>query len=129
MMEKVVVLICVYILLLSCSLDRDNPVDPHQGNILVPPQVTNIYIIEQNNFVSISWNGIVDIDGFYIYRSMSYDGFYERLPELDNNVTTYEDTDVDIVNNFYWYKLSAFINIDEDSEERLEGMRSEPHSW
>ncbi|OPX28834.1 MAG: hypothetical protein B1H06_02475 [Candidatus Cloacimonas sp. 4484_143] len=126
MMKKILFLIYISILLVSCSLDRDNPVDPHQGYIRIPPQVTNIFVIEQNNFVSISWDGIEDIDGFYLYRSMSYDGYYELLQDLENTVTLFEDTDVDIVNNFYWYKLSAYTTVGED---RLEGIRSEPHSW
>ena len=128
MMNKVVFIIAVSIFLLSCSLDRDNPVDPHQSSsIQVQTEETNIFVVKQYDLVSISWNGIADIDGFYIYRSMSYNGFYERLPELENTVTTYEDTNVEIADNiFYWYKLSAFINIGED---KLEGIRSDPHIW
>ena len=127
MMKKILFLIYISILLVSCSLDRDNPVDPHQSNIRVPQQVTNIFVVKQHNSVSISWDNIEEIDGFYLYRSMSYGGYYELLQDLENTVTVFEDTNVEIADNiFYWYKLSAYTIVGED---RLEGIRSEPHSW
>ena len=70
---------------------------------------------------------MMTVDGYYIYRSQSYDGLYELImDEDDETVSSYEDQGVDIPGNFYWYKMSAYILID---EEKLEGYRSEPKTW
>jgi len=70
-----------------------------------------------------------DANGYYIYRSMSHDGLFELIADIESNaVGAYLDTEnVNIMSNFYWYKMSAYKEIDED--EKLEGTRSVPHTW
>jgi len=126
---KNIVLIISVLFILSCSLDRTNPLDPLVSGQSAPNEVTNIQIsITENNTIIVTWNSVSNVDGFYIYRSQSYDGLYERIEDLQNinNINVYEDTDVDIPGNFYWYKMSAYIIVD---DEKLEGYRSEPKTW
>ena len=51
---------------------------------------------------------------------------YEKIEDLPFDIASYSDIDVDIMNNFYWYKMSAYKLIDGD---KLEGLRSEPYTW
>ena len=118
------------LLIMSCSLDRTNPLDPLVSNKEAPGRVTGIQVMTtENNTISITWNSMQAADGYYIYRSQSYDGFYALIIDIEkglNDIHEYEDLDVDIPGNFYWYKMSAYIIID---EEQLEGYRSEPITW
>ncbi|HCX72286.1 MAG TPA: hypothetical protein DHM37_01065, partial [Candidatus Cloacimonas sp.] len=45
--------------------------------------------------------------GYYIYRSLSYDGAYERIATIeDPTITSYEDEEVILTGEyFYYYKL------------------------
>ena len=125
---KYILPIILILFTISCSLDRTNPLDPLVSSINAPNEVTNIQVsITENNTIIITWNSMMTVDGYYIYRSQSYDGLYELiLDEDDETVSSYEDQGVDIPGNFYWYKMSAYILID---EEKLEGYRSEPKTW
>jgi len=115
---------------MSCSLDRTNPLDPLVSNKEAPGRVTGIQVMTtENNTIFITWNSMQAATGYYIYRSQSYDGFYALIIDIEkglNDIHEYEDLDVDIPGNFYWYKMSAYIIID---EEQLEGYRSEPITW
>ena len=125
---KYIILITLILFTISCSLDRTNPLDPLVSGTNAPNEVTNITIVTtENNTIIISWNSVNTVAGYYIYRSQSYDGLYKLiLDEENSSVSLYEDNDVDIPGNFYWYKMSAYILID---EEKLEGYRSEPKTW
>ncbi len=125
---KYIIPIILILFSISCSLDRTNPLDPLVSGNDAPSKVTNIAVaITENNTIIITWNSMMTVDGYYIYRSQSYDGLYELiLDEENNSVSLYEDHDVDIPGNFYWYKMSAYILID---GEKLEGYRSEPKTW
>ncbi len=125
---KYILLITLIRFTISCSLDRTNPLDPLVSGTNAPNEVTNITVVTtENNTIIISWNSVNTVDGYYIYRSQSYDGLYKLiLDEENNSVSLYEDNDVDIPGNFYWYKMSAYILI---NEEKLEGYRSEPKTW
>ena len=125
---KYILLITLILFTISCSLDRTNPLDPLVSGTNAPNEVTNITVVTtENNTIIISWNSVNTVDGYYIYRSQSYDGLYKLiLDEENNSVSLYEDNDVDIPGNFYWYKMSAYILI---NEEKLEGYRSEPKTW
>ena len=121
-------LIILLLFTISCSLDRTNPLDPLVSGTNAPNEVTNITIVTtENNTIIISWNSVNTVDGYYIYRSQSYDGLYKLiLDEENSSVSLYEDTYVVIPGNFYWYKMSAYILVD---GEILEGYRSEPKTW
>ena len=125
---KYIILIILILFTISCSLDRTNPLDPLVSGTDAPNKVTNIHVIVTlENTIEIVWNPVIASDGYYIYRSQSYDGLYELImDEDDEEVSSYEDDDVDIPGNFYWYKMSAYIEIDGI---KLEGYRSEPKTW
>ena len=123
------VLACI---VLSCSLDRTNPLDPNVSGIQAPPKVTGIFVSIVNNYwLHITWNDIsTEVNGYYIYRSMSHDGFYELIKKPDDDDTTYDDINVDISNNIYWYKMSAYSFVGDPADSlKLEGLRSRPHTW
>ena len=115
---------------ISCSLDRTNPLDPLVSNINAPNKVTNIQVVPiyaTDNKIIISWNPMINISGYYIYRSQYHNGLYVLIKdEGDIEESHYEDHEVDIPTNFYWYKMSAYIMVD---GEKLEGYRSEPKTW
>lgn len=125
---KYIILITLILFTISCSLDRTNPLDPLVSGTNAPNRVTDIDVaITENNTIIISWNSVNTVDGYYIYRSQSYDGLYKLIIDEENSsVSLYEDNDVDIPGNFYWYKMSAYIELDEG---KLEGYRSEPKTW
>ena len=125
---RYLILITLILFTISCSLDRTNPLDPLVSGTNAPNEVTNITVVTtEYNKIIISWNSVNTVDGYYIYRSQSYDGLYKLiLDEENSSVSLYEDNDVDIPGNFYWYKMSAYILI---NEEKLEGYRSEPKTW
>ncbi|MCF7858245.1 MAG: hypothetical protein K9N07_02820 [Candidatus Cloacimonetes bacterium] len=125
---KYLLIILITLLTLSCSLDRTNPLDPEVSNIHAPLKVYGITVtVTANNTTQISWSAMINIDGYYIYKSQSYNGYYKMIKdESDITADLYEDTDVDIPGSFYWYKMSAYVIV---NGEKLEGYRSEPKTW
>ncbi|MBN2461853.1 MAG: hypothetical protein JXB60_09640 [Candidatus Cloacimonetes bacterium] len=121
---RILILISLMFLLLSCSLERSNPLDPHNSGIEEPARV----IVDDLPLVSVgvvrlTWVLQTNIAGYYIYRSMSYDGYYERIatdyPAINDTIGGYDDYDEDLIShNWYYYKVSAF------NENGLEGLRS-----
>ena len=69
---KYIILIILILFSLSCSLDRTNPLDPLVSGNYAPSKVTNITVaITDNNTIIITWNSMMTVDGYYIYRSQS----------------------------------------------------------
>lgn len=130
-MFKITIVITLLLLLISCSLERNNPLDPLNSGVQAPNKVTgiNISVTEEDNVV-IQWDAMNSnyIDGYFIYRSQIYDGLYSIIFEPDETDSLYEDINVIISGNFYWYKMSAFKEIP-GTDKYLEGYRSEPKSW
>ena len=129
MFLKRVLILAFIIIITSCSLDRSNPLDPLNSGIQAPGKVTGIQInINDFNYIDISWNPMINVDGFYIYRSQSFAGLYSPLEAYTTSPTDslFEDQNVIIPDNFYWYKMSAFKIV---GNKKLEGYRSEPKSW
>ncbi|MCK4654586.1 MAG: hypothetical protein KAU01_09070 [Candidatus Cloacimonetes bacterium] len=129
MFLKKVLILAFIIILASCSLDRSNPLDPSNSGIQAPGKVTGIKVtINDFNYIDISWNPMINVDGFYIYRSQSFDGLYSILEDYITSPTDslFEDQNVIIQYNYYYYRMSAFINV---GGKKLEGYRSEPKSW
>ena len=125
---KYFVLITLILFILSCSLERTNPLDPLVSGEGYPGEVHNIHVaIPLSNSVTITWTQVTDADGYYVYRSQSYDGLYELIGVVDDNyVNGYEDSfDFNPQGNF-WYKVSAYSLVD---GEKLEGFRSDPTTW
>ena len=121
---------------LGCGLDRSNPLDPESGNINTPKLVTNISLTASgqgasNKYVTINWEILQehDANGYYIYRSRSYDGTFDLITEIFNREqSSYTDSDK-IVTGAYFYKMSAFVYLNQASpnnNERLEGPLNRP---
>ncbi len=115
-------------LILACSLDRSNPLDIEN----YPNKVLDIQVEPpENNKITITWDtdGHANDDGYFIYRSMSYHGYYVLLepPEgiTPSSTSFYEDEDIDM-GEWYYYKISAYRIID---SKKLEGYRSVPKTW
>ena len=130
-MFKITIIIITLSLVISCSLslERNNPLDPLNSGIQAPGKVTGINIsVTEENTIEIQWDIMnpIYIDGYFIYRSQTYNGLYSLIFEPDNADSLYEDTNVIIPGNFYWYKMSAYKIIE---DKKLEGYRSEPRSW
>lgn len=126
-MRKIFLFLIIILLTLSCSLERSNPLDTNN----YPNNVLGIQVsFPENNIVTITWDtqGHANDDGYFIYRSMSYHGFYELIKEIeDYSIDSYEDEDIIIGENiYYFYKMSAFRIIGLD---KLEGYRSDPKFW
>ena len=126
-MRKIFIFLIIFLLTLSCSLDRSNPLDIDN----YPSKVLGIQVsYPEDDKVTITWDtpGHANDDGYFIYRSMSYHGFYEFIQEIDDNtINSYEDEDIIIGENiYYFYKMSAFRIID---SKKLEGYRSDPKFW
>ncbi len=125
---KYFVLITLILFILSCSLERTNPLDPLVSGEGYPGEVHNIHIaIPVSNSVTITWTLVSDADGYYVYRSQSYDGLYKLIGVVDDSyVNGYEDSyDFNPQGNF-WYKVSAYSIV---GGEKLEGFRSDPTTW
>lgn len=78
------------------------------GNIEPPINVT----ITQNslNLVSIQWNSNNSfIDGYKLDRKVNNESWTYEYSVLGKNITSFND-DVDLENNFYTYKIYAFIS-------------------
>ncbi len=102
----------------SCSLDKSNPLDP-QGNpdMKIPPNIVGLSLASSNQQVKITWTHSTEVDKYYIYRSLTHDGDYERIKEINNtlNDNTMSTVDSDVVlSGLYFYKISGVKN-------RLEG--------
>ena len=120
-------------LLFSCSLKRNNPLDPQSHDIYIPANVKNFMIIGEwvesgnyvksyNNTVILEWDANEDeIEGYYIYRSRSYNGLYTKVKTVYSPNHSWTDTESSGIepNNWYYYKISAF------NAEGLEGYRSD----
>ena len=128
-MLKIVIAVISLLLIISCSLDRNNPLDPSVSGIQAPGKVTGINIsITEEYTIEIKWDTMnpTFIDGYFIYRSQIYDGLYSLIFEPNATDSLYEDINVVIPENFYWYKMSAYKIVE---GEKLEGYRSELKSW
>ncbi len=128
-MFKKFIVILLILFAVSCSLDRNNPLDPFHSGIQAPGKVTGINIsVTPETTIEIQWDPMnpIYIDGYFIYRSQTYDGLYSLIFEPDETDSLYEDINVVIPGNFYWYKMSAYKIVE---DKKLEGYRSEPKSW
>ncbi len=132
---KLIVIVFV-ISMIACGLDRSNPLDPENGNIDTPKLVTGIELSCSgqgaiNKFVTINWEPLQfnESNGYFIYRSQSYDGTYDRITVVrDNQQSSYTDSDK-IIPGAYFYKMSSFVYLNPanpNDNERLEGPLNRP---
>ena len=88
-MLKIAIATISLLLIISCSLDRNNPLDPFYSGIQAPGKVTGINIsITEEYTIEIQWEPMNPdfIDGYFIYRSQTYDGLYSIIFEPDEHV-------------------------------------------
>lgn len=120
------------IIITSCALSEDNPLH----NKKAPSVINNDdwSATNESGAILIEWTpfDISDCDGYYIYRSLSQNGQYVNLVEIDNNYDLdaegkpndipFRDFDI-LTGNYYYYKISGYK---EYGEYKLEGKISEP---
>ena len=125
------------IFLFSCSLSRNNPLDPVFSGIYAPSVVENIQVTRVNATTStIQWSihDDEDVDGYYITRSFHYHGEYPNDPPLNPPLkTVFSRTDTLYTDNtalydgdngiWSYYKMSAFKYVP-DADANIEGTRS-----
>jgi len=133
---KLYIIIFVGLIMLSCGLERSNPLDPAGSNINTPDLVTGINLGSSGQgaiekYVTISWTPLQEnkADGYFIYRSSSFDGSFDLLTVIRNREQSlYTDT-YKIVPGPYFYKMSAFVYLNPQSpndNQRLEGPLNRP---
>jgi hypothetical protein len=116
-------------LFFACSLDYDNPLDPHNTGIDAPKTVRGLNVtLTWQDSVLITWYPMSQIDGYYLYRSLDENGYYRRLTEANLTFidTLYNDVELNIIAKNYWYKISAYKAV---GDTILEGYRSDPKTW
>lgn len=120
------------LLALGC-LKRNNPLDPAgNSNITAPELVSGVNCTPSNTgaankYVTITWieNSNQTTDGYYIYRSLSYNSTYARVGTVETNTGSFVHN-TDIRPGQYWYKVSGYKRwIDNGSDSGiLEGRLS-----
>lgn len=123
---KKIFLIALLMVMIGCSLDlkRNNPLDPAESGIYPPDEIV-IFALPSTSYGSINlqWEPLNDVAGYYVYRSLSYNGIYTRIADIestDNDVLgTYEDFSDNLISEtWYYYKVSGYTS------NGLEGYRS-----
>ncbi len=130
--SAILFLILVLVLLSACGLRRKNPIDPYgNSDILVPDVVINLTGSVQsspgstNKLVNFNWtaNNPFSTDGYYLYRSMSFNSSYARIDTVTVNSCIHGSKPWHSVTpGDYWYKVSAWKSY---NDRRLEGPYSD----
>lgn len=120
------ILLCV-LFFTSCSLDRKNPLDPSaNAGIQVPSKVLGLTyskVTSPQNSITVRWNRIADVDGYYVYRAYSLYTLKERIGTIEaNEIIEFNDTNSIFFGRKYFYWISAYI---EYPQGRLEGVLSD----
>ncbi len=126
MKEKLLIfLIFILLTLISCSLDRSNPLDP-VGNpeIICPPDIDYLWIdnwiLTWNVGIAVHNDSIYCADGYYIYGAIGYNGKYDHLSTEHDTTYSIEDAWYDL--HYRWFKVSSYIIF----SDTLEGYLSKP---
>lgn len=135
-MRKLCLILLLTLFMFGCGLDRSNPLDPSNGNIKRPGLVTEISLATsgqgaQDKYINITWQSLKPgaADGYYIYRSRSYDGTFQLVAEIPNRIDNFYQDRKNIVAGAFFYKMSAFLYLDVNDPhpgERLEGPLNIP---
>lgn len=118
------------LLIISCSLDRDNLLDP-AGNpeINYPPTVDSLWVLSSN--YDLTWlkprkvinDSILLADGYYVYGAKEYNSKFDRLAtQTSSNDTIFN---VEDLYDYRWFQVSSYlIYFFEGEADTLEGYRS-----
>ena len=123
----------IAISILSCDLERSNPLDPDNNSKIDVPSTISISKISSSSagsttkWVKIEWNKSEDVDRYLVYRALDYDGTYssivpDGIPNTSDSTTYYFKDNNVYAGNLYWYRLAGM------SEEGLIGHLSSPQS-
>ena len=131
-------LLLILPLLLSCSLRRDNPLDP-LGNpdVVIPGDISGLNVTSFGSntaspYVDLEWdsNSTYNTDGYYVYRSLGYYNKYAIVATVDHatgggrqSYTHSSENDGSVAPGDYWYAIAAFKSY---SGGTLEGRMSAP---
>jgi hypothetical protein len=122
-----ILLLLSAILILSCSLSRNNPLDPIGNPDVFAPPVVQIDTLNTNPDL-IKWYVAMTkedslADGYYIYGAFQqhYFGTYDRV---GRNVSAYDTTfsKDDVSHEYIWFKITSYNIFDGDT---LEGKFSQ----
>ncbi len=124
-MKKLAIILIIIGLVLSCTLKRSNPLDPNNNEIEVPGEV-NLYTLPVSSFnvVNLRWDLLNNVEGYYVYRSLNYNGLYDQIaseiPDHGDTLGYYQDFGEGLISgSWYYYKVSGY------NVQGLEGYRSD----
>ncbi len=122
-----ILLLISAILILSCSLSRNNPLDPLGNPDVFAPPVVQIDTLNTDPDL-IQWYVAITkedslADGYYIYAAFqdNYFGTYDRV---EKNLSAYDTTfsKGDVSHEYIWFKITSYNIFDGDT---LEGKFSQ----
>ncbi len=90
-----------------------------------PPD--GVFSMTGDGVVTLFWNANqeADLDGYGVYRGVAEFGQYDHLADVSANTTSYEDTDVDNGDTWY-YAITAFDRNGNESDLSRETVRDTP---
>ena len=127
-MKKIIILFTLVLLFSVGCISRNNPLDPYgHADVSAPQRVSGLAgNASSGTVVNLTWTPSSAVDGYYLYRSMSMNGKYERVDKDQLNFAGFDTfTDHDdtfVARQYYWYKISAYVLV---GDRKLEGYRSE----
>jgi len=65
--------------------------------------------------ITISWNSVTEATGYYLYRSTSSEGPFDKLDTGTLTTTSYTDDNGILTNTTYYYKVAAYNSAGESS--------------
>ncbi|OPX24179.1 MAG: hypothetical protein B1H05_05505 [Candidatus Cloacimonas sp. 4484_140] len=122
-----ILLLISAILILSCSLSRNNPLDPIGNPDVFAPPVVQIDTLNTDPDL-IKWYVAITkedslADGYYIYAAFqdNYFGTYDRV---DRNISAHDTTfsKNDVSHEYIWFKITSYNIFNGDT---LEGKFSQ----
>lgn len=133
----ILLLLVVLLVLAGCGIKRDNPLDPHSNDLIIPSDVSGLQATtfgsgSSTRYIHFRWNNnnINDTDGYYLYRSLGYYSAYAvvdtilHIPGVDLQQYTHSSAnDPTVAPGDYWYRISAYKGYPAG---RLEGRLSTP---
>lgn len=129
MKRAILFFLLTFICIISCSLERTNPLDPiGSSDVYEPPTIDSIWVTEEQLTWCIpqyttSTNDTIYPDGYYVYAAKHYDSKYTRIEtKLSVMDTTLNITDYWYEDGFRWFKASSYIVY----SDTLEGHLSHP---
>ncbi|MBS3741825.1 MAG: hypothetical protein KGY74_06875 [Candidatus Cloacimonetes bacterium] len=113
----IAIFVILLIIVLSCSLDRTNPLDPEvNSNIYTPPRVDSLWVYF-NNF-KLTWikpyyhdqDTTIYADGYFVWGARSWNTKFDLI---DNNVGA-DNTIIDVEEfyverNYLVFRVSSYL--------------------